>query len=148
EGHSWCEFPKMSGLHKNKLIDKILNSRTFECDGYMHFYIYPNAFISSVEGKGFYFGFIIPQTASQTVLRIRYFSPIIEKKLTESEKNIFDFINKSSLDTLELVLNEDKQIIENIQSNLNSLPSNSPMFGLDEFRINNFHNFFSKKLNL
>lgn len=144
-GHGWCEFPKLEDIKENKLINKILSTRTFKGEGYMHFYIYPNAFISSVEGKGFYFGFLLPQTPSKTILRVRYFSPLLEENLSESENNIFDFINNSSHDSLDLVLNEDKKIIENIQSNLESVSTQSPIFGDEEFRINNFYKYFLQK---
>jgi phenylpropionate dioxygenase-like ring-hydroxylating dioxygenase large terminal subunit len=143
QGHSWCEFPKKIGFKENKLINKVLISRTYKCEGYIHFYIYPNAFISSVEGKGFYFGFLFPQNTSKTNLRVRYFSPKLEAQLNESEKNIYDFINQISNDSLDLVLKEDKKMIENIQSNLKNFPSKSPIFGDEEFRINKFYNYFS-----
>jgi len=145
QGHSWCEFPKRQDVKENKRIKKILDSRTCKIEGYIHFYIYPNVFISSVEGKGFYFGFLLPQSASKTTLRVRYFSPIMGSNLTDSESNILDFINSSSIDSLDLVLNEDKKMIENVQSNLNNVNSSTPIFGEEEFRINNFYNFFTPK---
>ena len=147
QGHSWCEFPKIEGLKENKLIEKILSSRSFKTEGYLHFYIYPNAFVSSVEGKGFYFGFLFPLSPSKTNLRVRYFSPNLEKELTDSEQNIFDFISNSSHDSLDVVLNEDKKVLEKIQSNLQSVKSYSPIFGDEEFRINNFYNYFTTKIN-
>jgi phenylpropionate dioxygenase-like ring-hydroxylating dioxygenase large terminal subunit len=146
QGHSWCEFPKRQDRNENKLVKKVLDSRSLKGEGYFHFYIYPNAFISSVEGKGFYLGLLFPKTYSETTLRVRYFSPIIDSVLSDSDKNILDFINKSSHDSLDLVLNEDKKIIENIQSNLRSVINLSPFFGDEEFRINNFYNFYLPKL--
>lgn len=144
--HSWCEFPKKGIYKEKKIIEDMFNSRTLKIDGYLHFYIYPNAFISSVEGKGFYLGFLFPESVDKTNLRVRYFLPKIEKKLSESDKNIFDFIISSSHDSLNLVLNEDKNIIEGIQKNLNILKDHSPIFGNEEFRINSFYNNFAQKV--
>jgi phenylpropionate dioxygenase-like ring-hydroxylating dioxygenase large terminal subunit len=146
QGHSWCEFPKTEGSKENKLIEKIISSRTFKTDGYLHFYIYPNAFVSTVEGKGFYFGFLFPLSPSKTNLRVRYFAPILEKELTDSEQNIFDFINSSSNESLDVVLTEDRKVLESIQSNLNSVKSFSPIFGEEEFRINKFYDYFLTKI--
>lgn len=145
EGHSWCEFPKGEGVKQNKIIEKSLASRTFKTQGYLHFYIYPNAFISSVEGKGFYFGFMLPESPSKTNLRVRYFSSKFEKELSDSEQNIVDFVNNSTNGSLDLVLNEDKKIVENIQSNLTSFKDRSPIFGDEEFRILKFYEYFDNK---
>jgi phenylpropionate dioxygenase-like ring-hydroxylating dioxygenase large terminal subunit len=146
--HSWCEFPKGESAKQSKIIEKSLSSRTFKPQGYLHFYIYPNAFISSVEGKGFYFGFMLPESPSKTNLRVRYFAPKFDKELSESEQNIIDFINNSSNESLDLVLNEDKKIIENIQSNLVNFKDSSPIFGDEEFRILKFYEYFNGKKEL
>lgn len=147
DGHSWCEFPKGENVKPNKIIEKSLAQRTFKTQGYLHFYIYPNAFISSVEGKGFYFGFMFPESPSKTNLRVRYFASKFEKELSESEQNIIDFINNSSNESLDLVLNEDKKIVENIQSNLVNFKDHSPIFGDEEFRILKFYEYFNKQKN-
>jgi phenylpropionate dioxygenase-like ring-hydroxylating dioxygenase large terminal subunit len=144
--HSWCEFPKKEGIKENKKIEEILSSRTLKTQGYLHFYIYPNAFISSVEGKGFYMGFLFPSSFNQTNLRIRYFSPKLENALSDSNQNIFDFVMHSSHDSLNIVLNEDKKIVESIQSNLSFVENLKPIFGNEEFRINEFYDFFKKIL--
>lgn len=145
EAHSWCEFPKGDDVKPNKIIEKSLADRTFKTQGYLHFYSYPNAFISSVEGKGFYFGFMFPESPSKTNLRVRYFAPKFEKELSESQQNIIDFINNSSNESLDLVLNEDKKIVENIQTNLEHFKDSSPIFGDEEFRILKFYDYFNKK---
>jgi phenylpropionate dioxygenase-like ring-hydroxylating dioxygenase large terminal subunit len=147
-GHSWCEFPKKDGIKDNKKIDEILSKRTFKIEGYLHFFIYPNAFISSVEGKGFYMGFLMPNSPEKTTLRVRYFSPKLENILSDSNQNIFDFVVHSSHESLDVVLNEDKNIIELIQSNLNSVENLEPIFGNEEFRINKFYNFFEEKIKI
>lgn len=146
DAHSWCEFPKDENIKQNKIIEKSLSNRTFKTQGYLHFYIYPNAFISSVEGKGFYFGFMLPESSSKTNLRVRYFSPKFEEKIKDSEQNIIDFINNSSNESLDLVLNEDKKILENIQSNLRDFKDSSPIFGDEEFRILKFYEYFNNKI--
>ncbi|WP_281234398.1 aromatic ring-hydroxylating oxygenase subunit alpha [Flavobacterium gelatinilyticum] len=143
--HSWCEFPKADGVKANKIIEKSLTDRTFKTQGYLHFHIYPNAFVSSVEGKGFYLGFMLPESPSKTNLRVRYFSSKFERELNESEQNIIDFINNSSNESLDLVLNEDKKIIENIQSNLVNFKDHSPIFGEEEFRILKYYEFLNSK---
>lgn len=143
--HSWCEFPKSDGIKQNKIIEKALANRTFKTQGYFHFYIYPNAFISTVEGKGFYFGFMLPESPSKTNLRVRYFASKFDKDLSESEQNIMNFINNSSNESLDFVLNEDKKIVENIQSNLANFAAMSPIFGDEEFRILKFYDYFNTK---
>jgi phenylpropionate dioxygenase-like ring-hydroxylating dioxygenase large terminal subunit len=148
DAHSTCEFPKGESSKQNKIIEKALVDRTFKTQGYLHFYIYPNAFISSVEGKGFYFGFMLPESPSKTNLRVRYFAPKFEDELTESQQNIIDFINNSSNESLDLVLNEDKKIVENIQSNLVNFKEHSPIFGNEEFRILKFYEYFNDKKKL
>ena len=145
--HSWCEFPKKEGIKENKKIEEILSRRTLKTQGYLHFYIYPNAFISSVEGKGFYMGFLFPSSFNQTTLRIRYYCPILENTLSDSNQNIFDFVMHSSHDSLSIVLNEDKKIVESIQSNLASVENLKPIFGNEEFRINKFYDYFKEILN-
>jgi phenylpropionate dioxygenase-like ring-hydroxylating dioxygenase large terminal subunit len=143
--HSWCEFPKDESVKQNKIIEKALLNRTFKTQGYLHFYIYPNAFISSVEGKGFYFGFMLPESPSIANLRVRYFGSKFENDLIESQENIIDFINNSSNESLDLVLKEDKKIVENIQSNLTNFKELSPIFGDEEFRILKFYEYFNTK---
>ena len=145
--HSWCEFPKKIGVKENKKIYEILSSRTLKINGYLHFYIYPNAFISSVEGKGFYMGFILPNSSGETNLRVRYFSPKLERDLSDTNQNIFDFIISSSHESLDLVIKEDKNIIENIHSNLNLVENSKPIFGDEEFRINKFYDYFKEIFN-
>jgi phenylpropionate dioxygenase-like ring-hydroxylating dioxygenase large terminal subunit len=144
--HSWCEFPKKNGIKENKKIEEILSSRTLKVDGYLHFFIYPNAFISTVEGKGFYMGFLLPNSPGKTNLRVKYFSPKLEDALSDANQNIFDFVIHSSHDSLGVVLNEDKNIIENIQSNLSSVENSVPIFGNEEFRINKFYDYFKEKI--
>lgn len=148
DAHSWCEFPKGETLKPNKIIEKALSDRTFKTQGYLHFYIYPNAFISTVEGKGFYFGFMLPQSSSKTNLRVRYFSSKFKNELSESQQNILEFINNSSNESLDLVLNEDKKIVENIQTNLINFKDFSPIFGDEEFRILNFYKYLDSKKEL
>lgn len=143
DAHSWCMFPKATDVKENKIIEKTLEDRTFKSEGYLHFYIYPNAFVSTVEGKGFYLGFLLPESPSKSNLRVRYFAPKLKSEISESKRNILDFINNSSLDSLDLVLNEDKKIVENIQPNLNSVKELSPIFGDEEFRIINFYRYLS-----
>ena len=143
--HSWCEFPKDNNIKENKIIEKTLFNRAFKTQGYLHFYIYPNAFISTVEGKGFYFGFMLPESPSKTNLRVRYFSSKFDKELSDSEQNILDFINNSSNESLDFVLKEDKKIVENIQSNLMNFRDSSPIFGGEEFRILKFYEYFNAK---
>ncbi|MDQ8013468.1 MAG: SRPBCC family protein, partial [Flavobacterium nitrogenifigens] len=146
--HSWCEFPKGEDVKPNKIIEKALSARTFKTQGYLHFHIYPNAFVSTVEGKGFYLGFMLPQSPSKTILRVRYFSTKFEKELSESEQNIIDFINNSSNESLDLVLNEDKKIIESVQSNLVNFKDHSPIFGEEEFRILKYYDYLNTKQEL
>jgi phenylpropionate dioxygenase-like ring-hydroxylating dioxygenase large terminal subunit len=148
DAHSWCEFPKGEISKPNKIIEKALSNRTFKTQGYLHFYIYPNAFISTVEGKGFYFGFMLPESSSKTNLRVRYFSSKFENEPSESQQNILEFINNSSNESLDLVLNEDKKIIENIQTNLINFKDFSPIFGDEEFRILNFYKYLESKKEL
>jgi phenylpropionate dioxygenase-like ring-hydroxylating dioxygenase large terminal subunit len=148
DAHSWCEFPKGEISKPNKIIEKALSNRTFKTQGYLHFYIYPNAFISTVEGKGFYFGFMLPESSSKTNLRVRYFSSKFENEPSESQQNILEFINNSSNESLDLVLNEDKKIVENIQTNLINFKDFSPIFGDEEFRILNFYKYLESKKEL
>ena len=93
QGHSWCEFPKTQDVKENKLIKIILDTRTCKIEGYKHVYISPIVFISSVEGKSFYFGFLLPQKPSKTTRRVRYFSSIMDSNLTASKSSIVNFIN-------------------------------------------------------
>jgi hypothetical protein len=116
-------------------------------DAYVHFFLYPNAFVSSVEGKGFYLGFLLPESPNVTNLRVRYFEPILEDILTDSNQNILNFFIQSSHESLFTVLNEDKKIIEKIQSNLHSVEHLAPIFGQEEFRINNFYDYFKSRIN-
>ena len=57
-------------------------------------------------------GFLFPSSFNQTTLRIRYFSPKLDNILSDSNQNIFDFVMHSSHDSLNIVLNEDKKIVE------------------------------------
>lgn len=146
DGHSWCTFPKLSENKENKIVSQIFNKSSYTTQGYVHFYIYPNAFISSVEGKGFYFGFLSPISPNQTNLTVKYYSAKIDNELNEIENNLFEFINESSIESLDLILNEDKEIVESIQQNLNSVINSEPIFGNEEFRIENFYKFYNQKI--
>jgi hypothetical protein len=44
-------------------------------------------------------------------------------------------------------LNEDKKIVESIQSNLAFVENLKPIFGTEEFRINEFYDYLKKIIN-
>ncbi len=146
QAHSYCNFPAKEGVGNFKIIEKTLRHRTLKFEGYKHFYIFPNAFITSVQGYGFYLGFLTPESPETSVLRVKNFSPAFEVPLTDSFNNMLDFINTSQNSTLDTVLNEDKAITEAIQKNLAACSSKSPIFGEEEFRINDFYSFYTNKI--
>jgi phenylpropionate dioxygenase-like ring-hydroxylating dioxygenase large terminal subunit len=147
-GHSWCEFPRDEHTKQNKLVEKVMSKRTYTTSGYKHFYIFPSTFISTVEGKGFYVGLMLPLSSTNTQLRIRYFSSKLNNDVSESDLNMINFINDSSNSSLDVILNEDKEILETIQSNIVNFPDGSPIFGNEEFRIIDFYNYYNSILKL
>ena len=144
--HSYCNFPNKEGVFNFKVIDKTLKSRTLQFDGYKHFYIFPNAFITSVKGYGFYLGFLFPESSTITDLRVRNFTPGFQEPLSEGFKNILEFMNDGQNSSLATVLKEDKSITETIQKNLTVYENKSPLFGDEERRINQFYDFYNQAI--
>jgi phenylpropionate dioxygenase-like ring-hydroxylating dioxygenase large terminal subunit len=147
DGHSYCEFPKSVNVKQNKVLENVLKNRSFKTEGYLHYFIFPNTFISTVEGKGFYFGTLNPLKLDQTDLRVRYFSSKFEDVQSDNDLNLINIFNESSIKSLDLILDEDKYILENIQKNIHRRPELEPIFGKEEYRIIEFYKFYFQHLN-
>lgn len=144
--HSYCNFPAKEGIANFKIIEKTLRNRTLKFEGYKHFYVFPNTFIASVQGYGFYMACLVPESPETSVIRVKNFNPRFNIPVTDNFSNILDFINENQKTIVDTLLYEDKAVTENIQQNLAACSSMSPVFGDDEFRIKEFYNYYTSKI--
>ena len=143
-GSSYCLFPKKEATRKNVAYEKLYKCRTYQQNGYRHYVIFPNTFISSTEGILFYIGSLIPLNSSSSHLRIRNFGA----KFIDAENSLQDIINymhEQSPEATKIILDEDREVIEAIQKNVAST-NNTPILGSDEERIQGFHKFIKNDI--
>ncbi len=139
-GHLPIEKDRISVKRKKLLM--YLDNREFKHDSYYHLFIFPNLFISSTEGISFYVGHALPNDFLVTNLRIRYFECKI--KNMEEYRNYQDFVNTDIVNFGNEILNEDKQIIQNVQKGL-SISNKGLYLNKEEFRIKEFQeHYFSQ----
>jgi phenylpropionate dioxygenase-like ring-hydroxylating dioxygenase large terminal subunit len=129
---------------KRKKILQYLDNRKFKHDSYYHLFIFPNLFISSTEGVSFYIGHALPNHFCKTNLRTRYFECKIANM--EDYRNYQDFVNSDIVNFGNEILNEDKEIIENVQKGL-SISNKNLYLNKEEFRIKEFHEHYCSQIN-
>ncbi|UFH46669.1 aromatic ring-hydroxylating dioxygenase subunit alpha [Flavobacterium galactosidilyticum] len=129
---------------KRKKILKYLDNREFKHDTYYHLFIYPNLFISSTEGISFYIGHALPNSFCETNLRTRYFECKINNM--EDYRNYQDVVNVDIVNFGNEILNEDKEIIQNVQKGL-TMSNKSLYLNKEEFRIKEFHEHYCSQIN-
>jgi choline monooxygenase len=146
--HNDCEYPKKPTDRLEKRSKKLsfLNHRKLKHESYHHVFIYPNLFLSSTEGNLFYVGNFTPLTPLMTDLDVRFFEPIIEAPAGEVlNKFLMSAFYETSIESALNVLLEDKVVLEEIQSVVDKIDRN-PIFGNEEFRINNFYTHYFKAI--
>jgi len=129
---------------KRKKLLQYLESRTFKHESFYHLYLYPNLFISSTEGSSFYIGQALPDSSAQTSLRVRYFEANLPNM--EDYRNYQDIINNDIVSFGNEVLNEDREIIQNVQKGL-ALHKKKLYLNKEEFRIKAFHEHYCSQIN-
>ncbi|MFC1224269.1 aromatic ring-hydroxylating dioxygenase subunit alpha [Pedobacter sp. BG31] len=145
QAHSSCHFPKTVkkiDAKKNKIL-AFLEDRAYKHQSFYHLFIFPNLVISSTEGASFYVGQLFPLTATETNLKIRFLEPNIS----------YDSVNPSlraalADESVRLgieILQEDRQILENIQKGISH--SSSPgIISDEEVRIQYFFDAYNKAI--
>lgn len=119
---------KLTFLTKTKYSHKSLQ----------HWYIFPNLFITSTAGNLFYIGKLTPDKPDFTQLNVQFVKPTYTE-LTKKEGMLLNAYAQASLDSSTKVIFEDREILENIQKNLEIIPEQKQIFGEEEFRIEAFH---------
>ena len=119
---------KLTFLNKTQYFHKSLQ----------HWFIYPNLFITSTAGNLFYIGKLTPCSVNQTQLKVNFMLPTYNE-LSKKEAILLKAYASTSLDSAIKVIFEDREILEQIQNNLEVIPSKHQVFGEEEFRIQEFH---------
>jgi phenylpropionate dioxygenase-like ring-hydroxylating dioxygenase large terminal subunit len=146
--HSKCHFPKKENFNSNvdpkqlKLL-AFLDERGMKHESFYHFFIYPNLFLSSTEGKSFYIGQLLPINAEQSNLKIHFYEPFLE---STKNKAIREIIGEEVVSKSIEILNEDKVVLEQVQRNMPIKEMATPFLSNEEERIQKFHS--SYKLNM
>ena len=105
-------------------------------------FVFPNLLISSTEGTSIYVGNILPVSSQKSILRKRFYSPKFKDGYVPKEAihKAFLEIAKTSINQ---ILEEDKIILEQIQSNI-PFSEKTYFLGNEECRINDFHKKYLK----
>lgn len=147
--HNDCEYPKVQSAKLEAKANKLafLNYKKYKHESYHHLYIYPNLFISSTEGNLLYVGSFTPTSPTHTDLIVRFYSPVLEIPEDVKVSNFFvEAYFEASIGSALTVLQEDKVVLENIQSVVHKIDRN-PIFGKEEFRIDSFYNNYFSDIN-
>lgn len=144
-GHSSCHFPRVperrEALRQRYLSH--LKDRGQTHDSLYHIYIFPNLFISSPEGLSYYVGQLLPKSPGETQLRMRLFEPALD--LSDRHRERQGPINAATIATTLAVLEEDRRILENIQSVVR-LADKPGRLGAEEVRIAAFHDQYAERM--
>ena len=144
-GHSSCHFPRVperrEALRQRYLSH--LKDRGRRHDSLYHIHIFPNLFISSPEGLSYYVGQLLPKSPRETQLRIRLYEPAVELSAKHRERQAP--MNEATIATTLAVLEEDRAILENIQSVI-ALADRPGRIGQEEVRIEAFHDRYDERM--
>lgn len=135
--HNSIEYPlfEEDSIKESRLMKKFEN-RPFKHNSYYHILIAPNLFISSTSGKFFYVGRLDPISESETNLILNFKS----SKFHELKSNlIHQYLLVNRENTIKVV-KEDREIVENIQKNLDKVPDKEQFWGGLESRLNHYYN--------
>lgn len=135
--HSSAHFPR-DAMPREKLRQMYishLKNRPFTHDSFYHIFIFPNLFIASTEGLAFYIGQAIPIGPTETRLRMRLFEPAVE--LSAKHRARQEPINRDNIDLSLKIVEEDREILENIQRGIRLSPMPGSI-GSEEVRIRAF----------
>lgn len=141
-GHSVADYPKEENFEEPNKILNYLDFREFKHDTFRHYFIFPNLLISSTEGTSIYVGNIIPKTSEQTTLRKRFYSPKFKDNF-EPKKAIHNGFLEIAKNSINQILAEDKEVLEQIQKNIPFVDS-TYFLGNQEQRIVDFHTTYLK----
>jgi phenylpropionate dioxygenase-like ring-hydroxylating dioxygenase large terminal subunit len=145
--HNDCEYPKVAPKSENTKAGKLsfLKYRVRQNEVFHHTLIYPNMVISITEGSSYYIGNVIPVSANESILNVRIHAPklIIPEDAPKVSEAMVNAFHEMASDSLITILNEDRMLLENVQSVVAKI-NREPIFGKDEIRINNFYqSYFS-----
>lgn len=138
--HDMIDYPIRIGRQQKERNAKLnfLDKKSYIHNSLRHIYIYPNLFITSTDGTLFYIGRLTPENEADTALLVNFARPVL-KDLTKKEEFIANAFFESSPESAQKVIFEDREILENIQSNLPLIKDLTQIFGDEEFRIVRFH---------
>jgi phenylpropionate dioxygenase-like ring-hydroxylating dioxygenase large terminal subunit len=144
KGHSVADYPKKTDFKEKKVL-KYLENRVFKHSSFKHFFIFPNLFISSTEGKNIYIGNLLPINKNKSTLRKRFYDVNFQLGCTPNEliHEAYLEIVKSSINS---ILDEDQIILEEIQKVIKFSKKNHEI-GKLETRIKYFHEHYNNILN-
>ena len=132
--HSSCHFPRQDAANEDFMRRSLahLNGRSLAHRSYYHIYLFPDLFVSSSQGMSFYVGQMLPISAQETVLRVRYFEPKMNWKSWHRRRQ--DQVNVETVEVGLGLLQEDRLILENIQKVMR-LSRRPGVLGSEEVRI-------------
>ncbi len=146
--HDTIDYPLLNTdkqVERNKKLS-FLDKRKFIHNSFRHFFIFPNLFISSTDGILFYIGRLDPLSVNQTNLLVSFHKPVFDD-LAHRENVLIDLFYNEGFDSFFNVILEDKKVLENIQSNLISVPKETQIFGNQENRVSSFHKSLQSIIN-
>lgn len=136
-GHSVADYPKSENYNEGNKLLNYLDNIEFKHSSFRHYFVFPNLLISSTEGTSIYVGNILPISSEKSILRKRFFSPKFKDGYAPKEA-----IHKAFLEmvktSINQILNEDKIVLEQIQSNIQFVDQ-TYFLGTEEARISDFH---------
>lgn len=145
-GNSSFEIPLIASkdtIRRDKIL-KYLDARKLKHSSFHHIFIYPNLFITSTEGISLYVAHLQPISSSKSILKARYFEPDIDE--IEEYRNLQDIVNDEIVNFGSFIINEDKDIIENVQKSL-FISNRNLHLNREEVRIKEFHEQYCSQIN-
>ncbi len=139
-GHDRVDYPIRATAAQAERESKLtfLTKTRYPHQSLQHWYIFPNLFMTSTAGNLFYIGRLMPGQPDFTQLHAQFVKPAYTE-LTKKEGMLLNAYAQASLDSSTKVIFEDREILENIQKNLETVPEQEQIFGEEEFRIEAFH---------
>lgn len=138
--HNSIEYPlNVDSKVVNSKRLGFMERRMLKHNSYLHFYIFPNLFISSSGGMFFYVGRLDPINPKLTDLKMNFISP---RTIDNHEVKLKGYLDVNRNNTIQVV-EEDRKVVEDLQDNMAIIPDRTQQFGSLEERIIDFHSFLN-----
>ena len=142
-GKSRFHLPRLDARDeaKRKRFLSHLKDRSLAHNSFHHIYIFPNLFVASTEGMHFYVGQALPISATESLLRVRYYEPA--HAFASWKRGRQDMLNAETTAIGLKLIEEDRAILESIQHGVRHADK-AGVLGEEEIRIRSFQDHYRR----